>query len=158
MKSGSIVFSVNADDSKAQEKLDSLKEKIRGIEKEIEEKRTARNAIAEDLSIAKERAEAARKEVEQLRVAMQESKAITDQAGSRMNAQQFKEYIGRLDKQKEISAELAKQEQILKENENTVSKLVVRNEQALSAISNGQPVWRNFMTAIMDTVRESQNS
>lgn len=100
MKSGSIVFSVNADDSKAQEKLDSLKEKIKDIEKEIEEKRTARNAIAEDLSAAKERAEAARKEVEQLRVAMQESKAITDQAGSRMNAQQFKEYIGQLDKQR----------------------------------------------------------
>lgn len=28
----------------------------------------------------------------------------------------------------------------------------------LTAISNGQPVWCNFMTAIMDTVRESQNS
>lgn len=75
---GSITFSVNVDNSKAAKELNGLEVKIEKTKKEVEEKRAARNTIAEDMKAAKDEAVEAQNAVDKLKAALKESQAKTD--------------------------------------------------------------------------------
>lgn len=119
-RDGSITFSVNADNSKAVKKLNELEQKIAEVEQEIEEKNQERNGIEKQLNNATAAAERSRQKIKLLNEEMKKSRDTAFEAWTRGdNGTQLEE----AQRQKEISAEIERQNVLMEEAAKRMGKL-----------------------------------
>lgn len=128
---GSIVFSVNIDNSKAAKKLNDLEQKINEVEKEIEEKETKRNAIAEQMAAAEGAAEQARQKIAQLNEEKERSREASTAAWHRG---EIGGQIEEAARQKEITAELERQNAIMQEEASRGNRFAAEWDKASNAL------------------------
>lgn len=129
---GSLTFSMNVDNSKAVKKLNELEKKIADVEKEIEEKQTNRNAIAEQMETAKAKAEVARQKIALLN---DELKKVKETPVEGWGYQKITNQDKLAEEQKDITAEIERQNALMQEEANRASKLAGELEKADRALS-----------------------
>lgn len=134
MADGSITVSVTADDRDAQKKLNQLRRDIEKTSRSMGENTAKRNAIAEQLEVARAEAEKTAEALRELRAQQAENESVlSGQSGS----VDFEEFLARQQAQGEISEELERQESIYANQVKEVQKLE-KSESGLASTIEGQ--------------------
>jgi len=127
---GNVVINVDADDSQAQKRLTALNRQINKLTNDITENENARLPITQGLKEAQDQAIETYNRIEQLKAALAESEQKTGISGDIAPDQ----FMGELEKQKQIKAEIAEAEKLLAKQEAAAQKLEAQDEKILQTL------------------------
>lgn len=131
MSDGSVIFSVNANTTPAQKKLNKLRENIESMERELEGKKGERSALAAKLNAAKLAAKETEKSVKKLR---QEIERLNDREWIQKQGFSAGEYQQIIARRKTLAAELSGQEAALKAQNKEVQALNAEYDKTVNSI------------------------
>lgn len=134
---GSIVIQADIDDKKAQTELNRLAKKIDQLNEQLNEKKGQQSAVEAELKAATEEATKTTDKINALKAELESVRKITDLSNTEAAGDPLR-VLEALEREKEITSELAEQEKLLKQQDKDAERLAGQYAKSTDAVNKAE--------------------